>query len=299
MGVDDAATLLRDDLGNGRLDGRGPCDRGARTHPSETRRSWSVTTSSKSNGSGIASRNRSPPGASCLFRRRTRSDGDPDPGRDHPLPRPGQRALRRRRVRYRRRPAIAASSIRPRRATGWRNACCSILEIHVMQDRYIATTQIGISVASLGLGMYGEHWLAECDCSPVRALRRRSAWIAVAHRRQRHRGRHAHLPAHRDRRDGAQGAGAAAGATRPFCMCRRSSERCSTSSCRSSSSLNGVGNRLLAPGRHRAARGRARALSHRRGAPVHRPREPGRRAAARRVRTDPARPLRVRRSDGR
>jgi CBS domain containing-hemolysin-like protein len=63
-----------------------------------------------------------------------------------------------------------------------------ILEEPRRQDRYIATTQIGISIASLGLGMYGEHvlaewivpWLEPYDDSPWIAAHALASGIAVA-----------------------------------------------------------------------------------------------------------------------
>src|SRR3954469_22831069 len=63
-----------------------------------------------------------------------------------------------------------------------------ILDNPTLQDRYIATTQIGISVASLGLGMYGEHglslWLARLieahDVSRLVAVHTLSSVIAIA-----------------------------------------------------------------------------------------------------------------------
>jgi CBS domain containing-hemolysin-like protein len=53
-----------------------------------------------------------------------------------------------------------------------------ILEDPKRQDRYIATTQVGISVASLGLGMYGEHVMAEWIAIRLEPLEE-SRWIAA------------------------------------------------------------------------------------------------------------------------
>jgi CBS domain containing-hemolysin-like protein len=62
-----------------------------------------------------------------------------------------------------------------------------VLEDPKRQDRYIATTQIGISVASLGLGMYGEHvlaewiarWLEPYDANPWIAAHAMASVIAI------------------------------------------------------------------------------------------------------------------------
>ena len=53
-----------------------------------------------------------------------------------------------------------------------------ILEDPVRQDRYIATAQVGISVASLGLGMYGEHVLADWITARLELLDA-GGWIAA------------------------------------------------------------------------------------------------------------------------
>lgn len=82
------------------------------------------------------------------------------------------------------------ASIEHQAAEGGRLArhVARILDSPRLQDRYIATTQLGISLASLGLGMYGEHelaawiapWLAPLDASRWIAAHSAASIIAVA-----------------------------------------------------------------------------------------------------------------------
>src|SRR6188768_914041 len=72
------------------------------------------------------------------------------------------------------------ASIEHRASQGSRLAqrVARILETPKRQDRYIATTQIGISVASLGLGMYGEHVVADWIAGLLSSFEE-NRWIAA------------------------------------------------------------------------------------------------------------------------
>ncbi|HEX8437290.1 hemolysin family protein [Archangium sp.] len=72
------------------------------------------------------------------------------------------------------------TAIDRRAAKGSRRArrVSELLRNPKQQDRYIATAQVGITVASLGLGMYGEHVVAEWLASVFEPLGT-SRWIAA------------------------------------------------------------------------------------------------------------------------
>jgi CBS domain containing-hemolysin-like protein len=72
------------------------------------------------------------------------------------------------------------ASLENRAAQGSRlaQAVVDIIDDPTRQDRYIATTQIGITVASLGLGMYGEHALADWIAAWIEPIGL-PQWLAV------------------------------------------------------------------------------------------------------------------------
>ena len=140
---------------------------------------------------------------------RTSHDRGPRPHRDHPAARPRQRPVRRRRVRHRRR---AAGEHRAPGGAGQPAGPQCAARFSKIRSCRIATSRrrrsASRSRASGSACTASTGWPTGSRRGSSRSTT--TGWIAAHTRRQRHRRRHPHLPAHRHRRDGAEGAGAAA-----------------------------------------------------------------------------------------
>lgn len=105
---------------------------------------------------------------------------------------------------------VPRAAVERRAAAGNRVArlLANVLSTPRLQDQYIATAQLGITVASLGLGMYGEHIVAEWIAGWLHAFGPAAGF--AEHRCECHCGCSSYLLSHCSRRNGSENVSASA-----------------------------------------------------------------------------------------